>query len=253
MFMETEIREAEAAEASVSGSGKAVSAQTIERMKRFHRTVRVNKKTVIGAAVLIVVVGVFYSLRGLFIAAMVDGSPISRWSIVRELEKKSGEQALDALVTKHLIRTAAVKAGVVASSSDVDREITKITEQVTKQGGTLKAALEQQGMTEADFREQVMLQKQLEGILGDKVAVTDEDVASYIAQSKATTPKGITEEDFKNQIREQLKGQKFNTEASKWVSETKAGAKIEYFVPYAPKPLPAKDLSEGAMSSELKQ
>lgn len=251
--METEIREAEVTETAASESGKEVSAQTIERMKRFHRTVRVNKKAVIGAAVLIVVVGAFYSLRGLFIAAMVDGSPISRWSIIRELEKKSGEQALDALITKHLIRTAATKSGVVVSSSDVDQEIAKITEQVTKQGGTLAMALEQQGMTEEIFREQIVLQKELEGILEEKVAVTDEDVAAYIAQSKAATPKGIAEEDFKNQIREQLKGQKFNTEASKWVSEAKANAKIQYFVPYAPKPLPAQDLSEGAMSSELKQ
>ena len=159
--METEIREAEVTETSASESGKEVSAQTIERMKRFHRTVRVNKKAVIGAAVLIVVVCAFYSLRGLFIAAMVDGSPISRWSIVRELEKKSGEQALDALITKHLIRTAAMKSGVVVNSSDVDQEIAKITEQVTKQGGTLAMALEQQGMTEEIFREQIVLQKEL--------------------------------------------------------------------------------------------
>lgn len=251
--METEIREAEVAETSSSESGKEVSVQTAERMKRFHRTIRVSKKAAVGVAVLIVVVGVFYSLRGLFVAAMVDGSPISRWSIIRELEKKSGEQALDALVTKHLIRTAATKAGVAVGSSDVDQEVEKITEQVTKQGGTLAMALEQQGMTEADFREQIVLQKELEGILGDRVAVTDEDIASYMTQSKATIPKGMSEEDFKNKIREQLKGQKFNVEASKWVSEAKANAKIQYFVPYAPKSLPAKDLSEGTMSSELKQ
>ena len=250
--METGVREAEVVKASDEEGMQSVSAQKSDQMKRFHRTVRMNKKAIIAAVVIIAFGGILYSLRGFFVAVTVNGSPISRWSVIRELEKKSGEQALDAMVTKKLINDAAAKAGIIVSPADVDKEVATITEQVTKQGGTLALALEQQGMTEAEFRDQVVLQKELEGILGDATLVTDEDIASYMTQSKAATPKGTSEEDFKNQIRERLKGQKFNTEASKWVADAKVNAKINYFVPYAPKPLPIEGIDPEAMSSELK-
>lgn len=204
------------------------------RIKRLRRD-RMNKKSLIAFIVLVVVCGVLYGIRGFLVAVTVDGIPISRWSIIRELEKKSGEQALDAVVTKKLIATAAKKAGVVVSPADVDKEVASVTEQVTKQGGTLALALEQQGMTEADFRDQIVLQKELEKILGNSVQVTDDDVNQYITQTKATAPKGTSDDDFKNQIREQLKGQKFNMAASKWVTDAKAKAQISYFVDYAPK------------------
>lgn len=248
--MEIEAKKVEAPGMATESS--AASARKMDRMKKFHRTMKADKR-VVAVAILIVVLSILYSYRGLFIAATVNGNPISRLSVIRELEKKSGEQALEALVTKRLISAAAIKAGAVTDSADVDSEIKKITEQIEAQGGTLALALEQQGMTEAEFRDQIVLQKNLEKILGDKVVVTDEDVASYMAQTKAVTPKGVTDEDFKNQIREQLKGQKFNAEASQWVADAKATATINYFVDYAPKPAPVEGLSEGAMSSELNQ
>ncbi len=222
-------------------------------MKRLCQTMKANKKTLIAVLVSVLVIGIVYSSRGFFIAVTVNGSPISRWSVIRELEKKSGEQALDTMITKKLIDTEAAKAGIVVSFTDIDKEMATITEQVSKQGGTLALALEQQGMTEGDLREQIIFQKELEGILKDEVMVTDEDVASYMTENKAVTPKGMTEDDFKNQIREQLKGQKFNAAASKWIADAKAQAKVDYFVDYAPKPLLIEELPAEAMSSELKQ
>jgi hypothetical protein len=127
----------------------------------------------------------------------------------------------------------------MVSQADIDKEVASVTEQVTKQGGTLAMALEQQGMTEAEFRDQIVLQKELEKMLGNSVQVTDDDVNQYLTQTKATAPKGTSDADFKNQIREQLKGQKFNMAASKWVTDAKAKAQITYFVDYAPKPVPA--------------
>ena len=227
--------------------GSVESMETVEtkvsggegrRIKQSRRMGWMNKKSMIALAILVVVCGILYSLRGFLVAVTVDGRPISRWSIIRELEKKSGEQALDAVVTKQLIASATKKAGVMVSPADVDKEVASVTEQVTKQGGTLALALEQQGMTEVDFREQIVLQKELEKILGDEVKVTDDDVNQYLTQTKATAPKGTSDGDFKNQIREQLKGQKFNMAAGKWITDAKAKAQITYFVDYAPKPAP---------------
>ncbi len=239
--METMEKEAEKPVGSVESMETVetkVSGGEGRRIKQSRQMGRMNKKSMIALVVFVVVCGILYAIRGFLVAVTVDGIPISRWSIIRELEQKSGEQALDAVVTKKLIATAARKAGIVVSPADIDKEVASVTEQVTKQGGTLALALEQQGMTEADFRDQIVLQKELEKILGDSVRVTDDDVNQYITQTKATAPKGTSDDDFKAQIREQLKGQKFNMAASKWVTDAKAKAQITYFVDYAPKPDP---------------
>jgi parvulin-like peptidyl-prolyl isomerase len=187
----------------------------------------------------ILVAGGVYFCQQYNKAALVNGSPIARKEIVRELEKASGEQMLDALVTKKLITQKAKEAGIKISPSEIDEEVKKIETRVSAQGmGSLEEALDQQGLTMEEFREQITLQKALEKLLADKINVSDEEVTQYLESTKAKAPEGTSEEDFKNSIKEQLRSQKLGTEAGTWIEEQKKNAKIEYFVPYAPKPAP---------------
>ena len=145
--------------------------------------------------------------------------------------------AIKADVTNHearkkLIETELNKQKITATKEEVDAEIEKIKAQVTAQGGTLEMALAQQGMTEEKPREQITVQKKLEKLLADKVAVTEAEIDTYIKDSKATTPKDMKIEDFRKQISEQLKVQKFQQEAQKWVADLTASAKIKYYVNY---------------------
>ena len=185
----------------------------------------------IGVAVILIIVALFFA-KGHFVAATVNGSPISRWSVIKELEKQGGKQALEAIIDKKLIETELNKQKITATKEEVDAEIEKIKAQVASQGGTLEAALAQQGMTEEKLREQITIQKKLEKLLADKVAITDAEIDIYIKDSKATPPKDIKMEDFRKQISDQLKGQKFQQEAQKWVSDLTASAKIKYYVNY---------------------
>ena len=185
----------------------------------------------IGVAVILIIVALFFA-KGHFVAATVNGSPISRWSVIKELEKQGGKQALEAIIDKKLIETELNKQKITATKEEVDAEIEKIKAQVASQGGTLEAALAQQGMTEEKLREQITIQKKLEKLLADKVAITDAEVDTYIKDSKATPPKDVKMEDFRKQISDQLKQQKFQQEAQKWVSDLTASAKIEYYVNY---------------------
>src|SRR3989344_424423 len=204
-----------------------------------------QRKSVILALVILAILGALYYFKGIFIAAIVNGSPISRWSIISELEKRSGQQALDALVTKKLIDTEAAKKGIVVSQADVDKEIQTLEARITKQGGTLALALSQQGLTEAQLREQILLQKELEKILSDVTAVYDDEVTEYLAKSKTPAPTGVSDADFKTQIKEQLQSQKFGTEADKWITDAKAKANITYFVDYG---MPAASIAPPAAS-----
>lgn len=185
-----------------------------------------------GVAVILITVTLFFA-KGHFVAATVNGSPISRWSVIKELEKQGGKQALEAIINKKLIETELNKQKVTATKEEIDAEIEKIKAQVTSQGGTLEMALAQQGMTEEKLREQITIQKRLEKLLADKIpAVTEAEIDAYIKGGGLITPKDVTLEDFRKQLSAELKQQKFQTEAQKWVSDLTANAKIKYYVNY---------------------
>lgn len=215
---------------------QTAAAEPKQKKSLSDRAKKIGFKTDKGSMILVLfilaVLGALFAFKDLFIAATVNGTPISRWSIIRELEKNSGQQALDIIITKKLIETEAVKAGVSISKEELEAEIKTIEDQVSTQGGTLEMALAQQGITGEQFREQLELQKKLEKILADTVQVTDEEVNQYLAQSQAPIPAGTDESEFKNQIREQLKNQKFNVEADKWITGIKGNAEIRYYVDY---------------------
>lgn len=185
----------------------------------------------IGAAVILILVALFFA-KGFFVAATVNGSPISRVSIIKGLEKQGGKQALEALINKKLIETELDKQNVSVAQEEIDGEIKKIEEQMASQGGTLKDALAMQGMTEEMLREQIAIQKRLEKLLADKIAVSNEEIDAYIADNKIAPSENMPLEDIKKQVGEQLGQQKLQQEVRQLVSSLTARAKIKYYVSY---------------------
>ncbi|MDO8663825.1 MAG: SurA N-terminal domain-containing protein, partial [Candidatus Wildermuthbacteria bacterium] len=166
-----------------------------------------------------------------FIAATVNGSIISRLSVILELEKASGEATLSSLITQKLINDEAGKKGVAISNDEINAEIKKVEEQIMAQGGTLEQALTSQGMTQEEFRKQVVIQKELEKILADKIQITEAEIDQYIKDNKITIPAG-QEASYKKQIGEQLQQQKLSSEAKTLIDSLKSQAKNNYFVNY---------------------
>lgn len=230
-----------------------VPASTTSRAKKKF-SIKINKKAALFTIIVLVIIGVLFYYKSLFIAAMVDGKPISRLEVIKELESASGQQALDSLIVKQLIGTEASRAGVTVSQEEIDAEIKNLEDRISKQGGTLEMLLSQQGINQDQFREQISLQKKLEKILGDKIQVTDDEVNQYFTQNKITPPAGTTEGEIKNQVRDQLKNQKFGTEADKFITELRAKASIQYYVSYGkPTPEPAQELPASTETPADKQ
>jgi parvulin-like peptidyl-prolyl isomerase len=191
------------------------------------------KRSIIVALVVVaILIGASVFARGIFIAATVNGSPISRWSVIKELEKQGGKQVVESLISKKLIEAELNKQKISVTKEVIDAEIKKIETQLSSQGQNLKDALATQGMTEQKLQEQITIQKKLEALLADKTAVTVAEIDAYIKTSKATPPKDVKMEDFRKQISAQLQQQKFQQEAEKWVSELTKNAKIKYYVTY---------------------
>lgn len=184
-----------------------------------------------GGAILLLAVLAFIG-KSLFIAATVNGSPISRLSVVRQLEKQSGKAALESIIQKKLIETELNKQNITVTEEEVNAEIRLIEQEVSGQGGTLKAALEAQGVTEESLREQIAIQKKLEKVLSDKVQVSDADLEALKKQNDLKPAEGQSMEDFNKGLKDQLKRQKFQEEAGKWVSDLTAKAKIQYYTKY---------------------
>ena len=153
------------------------------------------------------------------------------------------------MVIKKIILKQALEEGITISNDDVEAELSMLRERMGGQGGTLEDALEAQGLTLDQFKEQIILQKALEKILKDRVAVTDDEINNYLETTKATKPASMSEEDFRGRVREQLEGQKFGVEAEQWLIEEKQKANIRYFVDYA-LPLPGEEVSEDTTSGE---
>lgn len=183
-------------------------------------------------AVLMVAGTLLYIDRSVFIAATVDGSPIYRLTVLKELEKQGGAQALDTLITDVLLEKEFTSRNITFSDNDIDAEIKKIEEQVSAQGGTLEAALAQQGMTMTVLREQITIQKKLELALQDRVAITDEELQAHIKESGATVPEGAEGEAIIAQIKDELKQQKFQAAAQTFVSDLKSKAEVTRYVTY---------------------
>lgn len=206
---------------------------TAEEGEKSFKLPKLSKPQLILISLGIAVVAILLTLqftKGVFVAATVNGSPISRLAVISELEGQSGKQALDSLITKKLIENETKSISI--SEQDIDSEIEKIKQQVASQGGTLDDALEQQGMTMEQLREQITVQKKLEKLLADKILISDEDVNAYIKDNKITPSNGQNPENVRTQVKEQLQQQKFGQVAQEWLSELKAEAKIKYYVEY---------------------
>ena len=190
-----------------------------------------NKSKMIAVAVIVLILLFVWVFKGLFVAAKVNGSFVSRYAVVHELEKSSGKQALQAMVTKMLIHDEAKRVGVAVSADEIATEKKRIEGIVTQQGGTLDAALVQRGLTMDDFMDQIVTQKEVEKLIGDKVSVTDTEIDQFIKQNQYTIPADKLVE-AKKQISDQIKQQKVTDAGQKLVDGLLAKAKISYYVNY---------------------
>lgn len=223
--------EASSPEESKSPAGEPTSTAPATAGEGKQISIKISRRAVKIAAVVLAVGAAAFFAKGLFVAAIVNGHIISRFAVISELEKSSGKGALAAIITRKLIDDEVAKKGITATPEEVSAEIKKIDERLKSQGQTLAAALMAEGMTEADLEKQISSQKKLENLLADKTQVTDDEVAQYIKDNKITVPKS-GEADLKVQIKNQLQQQKMGEASSALIESLRAAAAIRYFVDY---------------------
>lgn len=188
------------------------------------------------AVIILAVGGLLYLGRSFFVAAIVNGKPITRLAVVGELEKQDGKTILDSLIEKDLILQEAKKNNITVTNDQVNTEIDSIKTTLTQQKTTLEAALTSRGMTLDELKEQVVIQKSVEAILSPKIQISDAEIKDYFNQNlqyfKDNIGKNVTLAQATSQIKNQIFQQKMSTEYTTWMDGLKSKAKILQFVNY---------------------
>lgn len=180
----------------------------------------------LGAAVIVIALLLFLG-KSLILAAVVNGSPIFRYQLDRELEKAYGQQTLDNLVTENLIFQEAQKQNIKISKSEIQKEIDAVTKTLP-QGTDLNSALKAQNMTMNDFTKQIIIKLTAEKILNPKITITDQEIADFASKSASMLSSSDSAKQ-KEEARTILEQQKLGQAFSSWIDEIKSKAKILTF------------------------
>ncbi len=190
---------------------------------------KIDSKTLVKALIFLLILALVYLVKDEVIVASVNGKPITRIALIRNLEKQAASSTLENMTLQMLVEQQLKKEGIKVSDEEMDAELKKIEEQLAAQGQNLDDLLKAQSLTRAAVKEQLALSKGMEMLLSDKITVTAEEVTAYFEENKELLGKDVKFEDIKADIENQLKQQKLATEQQKWFAELKKNAKINYF------------------------
>lgn len=202
--------------------------------KNFDLSIVFKNKKISGVIAIAIVVVVLLAIlfKSVFVAALVNGEPITRLSVVAALEKQGGKTMLDGLITKKLILQEAAKRNISVTQNDIDAEIKKITANIQAQGSTLDQALAAQGMTKSDLNDEIKIQIAVNKMVGTEVTLTAKEIDDFVAANKSQMAPGVTEVQFREQATARLKQQKLQTKTQEFLKNLQDKAKILRLVSY---------------------
>lgn len=162
-----------------------------------------------------------------FVAAMVNGSPITNLELQSRLNQQARTQTLNQLIDEKIILSEAAKNNVIVSEGDVNGKISEIE---TSVGGAqaLDAMLTQQGQDRNSIRQLIKLRLIVEKLYEKDATVSAEEVSKFIEQNKeqmrATDSAAQEKEAY-----DAIKSQKLNQVSGQKFQDLKQKAKVQIF------------------------
>lgn len=191
-----------------------------------------NTKWFLIAAGVVALAAAAFVTKSLFVAALVNGQPIFRLPIVRQLEKEFGSQVLDTMITETLINKEAKNQNLTVSDEEVDAQMAAIENQLKESGQDLDQLLAARNLTREKLRQDIRIQQLLEKMVGADVTATEEEIAAYLSENAEFLPKDQPEAELKEQVRQQIVNQKKSQLIQTWLQELRQNADIKYLVNY---------------------
>ena len=185
-------------------------------------------KNIIIVSLLILFV-LIWKFSGNFIAATVNGQPISRFELNKQLVRRFGDQTLDNMINERLILAAVRQKGIFIGKEEIDAKVAEIEEKL-KGSISLPDALKAQGLSQDEFRRQIEIQLSIAKLFEKEATVGASEAEEYIGKNKeayktATNPVALRE-DVTGMLKQQKIGDLFNT----WFTDVRNKANIKKFI-----------------------
>lgn len=180
--------------------------------------------------IILVIIGILLLAifkKGWFVAAMVNGSPVTNLELQMKLNSQFRTQILNQVINEKIIADEARKNGAIPLQSEVDNKIAELEKNV---GGkeTLDSMLAQQGQTRDALKDQIRIQLAITKLYDKEATVSAEEVDKFIETNKGQ----LQSTDSAKQQQEAydtLKNQKLSQIFSQKFQELKTAAKIQIF------------------------
>lgn len=191
------------------------------------RNQKMNWKIVVGILVLLFI-GLLAANKGLIVAAVVNGKPIYTWQLNSAMRNRFGQQTLEGMIGEQLIADQARSSGITVTQQDVEA---KQQEVLGSLGADVKLddLLKFQGLTKADFINQLKLQLLVEKLLTKDLVITEADVQQYIATNTATLV-ATEPAKLKQEATQAIKTSIVNEKLQTWFAEVRQKAKVLKFL-----------------------
>ncbi len=190
---------------------------------------KIIKKHLVFLAVLVVLAIVLgYFFRDRFLAALVNGKPIFRYKLNKLLIKNSGKDALESLFVENLINDEIKKSKITITEEKIDEEVKKISGSLTG-GMKIEDALSLQGISLADFRNQLRMRLQVNKILEKDIVVSEEEIDKFVKENDKTLT-ATTTADKRTEAKQAIEEQKLGEKIQTWINELLSKAKITRFL-----------------------
>lgn len=177
------------------------------------------QRKVLFVVLALILVGLYvYFKTNIVNVAMVDGTPITRLEVEKEMNSKYAEQTIDTLVSEKIILSQAQKKGVSVSQKEIDERIKEIEKRLEGQM-SLDEALKGQGLTKDSFKKQIEIQLTIDKMFAKEATVSNQEVDEYLTQNAETMGETADTPTLRNDIKEMLKQQKISELFDKWFTE----------------------------------
>lgn len=181
--------------------------------------------------VILLAIAVYY-LKNQIVVATVNGQPIMRWTLIRELERQAGEQTLDSLVSRQLLTQEAKKKNITVTDADIDEAFKRLEETVASQGQELDNLLSLQNMTRDDLREDIRFQLVVEKLVEENVTITDEEVDQFIEENKEFLEENADQAKLREDVRKQIRDRKIGEEAQALMQKLRDEGSIQTYLTF---------------------
>src|SRR3989344_2366080 len=178
---------------------------------------------------LILILGLLYTYKGSFISATVNGKIISRYSLIKELERQGKDLAVDSLISQELILQEAKRKKINITQKEFDKTIDNVKKSLEGSQQTLDGFLVSQNLTHKDFLKQVKMQLIIEKLVSSGIKISDEQINKYLEENSEFFPVDLSEKELRDAAISQLKQVELNAKIQELLTNLRNKANIKFF------------------------